>query len=68
MTLLLGIVCVAWTSFELARMSSAGAVPVAERAKGPAAGCARTGPRRKRRFAAWDDQGRSISVEDLGRR
>ncbi len=67
----LGWACVAWTIAEALRMV-AGALrssaPAAQTAHAHAA--ARTGARARRgarRFAAWDDRGRPIDVEDLGR-
>ena len=66
---LLGCACVAWTAFELFRLArsetrpafaTSGADPISTEApsRPHAAG--------RRRFAAWDDRGRPIEVEDLG--
>ena len=63
----IGIACVAWTAMELLRMSAAATRVVPD-------GAGRTGVRppnaargrRAKRFAAWDDRGRPIDVEDLG--
>ncbi len=62
---LLGMACVAWTAYEILRLVELGR----------RAGLGTEGPRttahasrsRGRRFAAWDDRGRPIHVEDLGR-
>ena len=61
---LLGMTCVAWTAYEIVRL--------AQRVRRPVLGAEAAGsdpstsrPRR-RRFAAWDDRGRPIDVEDLG--
>ena len=69
MVILLGVACVAWTALELNRLMRA------QPAFGPAARVSShdsgTGPRRSPRvgrFAAWDDRGRPITVEDLGHR
>ncbi len=66
-----GIACVAWTAFELLELSrvrpDAGAAsrPFSR----PHDNHRRTAPTgRSRRFAAWDDHGRPIDVEDLGTR
>lgn len=66
-----GIACVAWTAFELLQLSRVRpAAPAVsreplrshdDRARADARG-------RSARFAAWDDRGRPIHVEDLGTR
>ena len=61
----LGIVCVAWTATELLRMSAAALQSAPASPRNATAPASRTGPRSKR-FAAWDDHGRPIDVEDLG--
>ena len=62
---LLGLACVAWTTYEIvgllrapmaAEPTDATARPNRMRAKRPGS----------RRFSAWDDAGRRIDVEDLG--
>jgi len=62
---LLGLACVAWTTYEIVGLLRAPIAaedrpsieePVRMRAQRPG----------KRRFSAWDDSGRSIDVEDLG--
>lgn len=61
---LLGMTCVAWTAYEIVRL--------VQRARRPVLGAeaAASDPRTprppRRRFAAWDDRGRPIDVEDLG--
>ena len=75
----LGIACVAWTGSELIRLALAALrdaqmqplQPSAHRNSG--ARQDRSNPKaqnaaRARRFAAWDDRGRPIDVEDLGHR
>ena len=59
----LGIACVAWTTFEVHRLASASR---ATSFRIHSAGPIEARPRFER-FAAWDDRGRPISVEDLGR-
>lgn len=70
MAILLGIACVAWTTFELIRLGQAEPRHRAE-AKGGLRRAATVrssySPRRPR-FTAWDDHGRPITVDDLGRR
>lgn len=63
---LLGMTCVAWTAYEILRLVQAAARPT--HAEGIAGGeASRPSPRPRRvRFAAWDEQGRPIDVEDLG--
>jgi len=66
-----GIACVAWTAFELLQLSRIQtAAPVASRASRPAPDDRGRADAlgRSRRFAAWDDRGRPIHVEDLGTR
>ena len=66
-----GIACVAWTAFELLQLRRVGLAGTPEAPPGPRAcdGLRRgTEPGRRRRFAAWDDRGRPIDVEDLGPR
>ena len=58
----IGIACVAWTATELLRMSAAALASTPAR---PAATRARR-PDRPSRFAAWDERGRPIEVDDLG--
>jgi len=72
MLAVLGWACVAWTSFELIRLWNASQVQV--RVRDDIASARRHGstpPRRSHahfdRFAAWDDRGRPIVVEDLGK-
>ena len=68
----IGIACVAWTATELLRMSAAAVAEVS--APDAASSTTRTegepgarAPRRRaKRYAAWDDRGRPIEVEDLG--
>ena len=72
MMMWLGLFCLAWTTLELGRlaraaairreaMASLGAEPLrAARAEASTGGAGR--------FAAWDDDGRAIHVEDLGGR
>lgn len=68
----IGIVCVVWTATELLRMSAAAAGAHADAAATEPhgrSGARDTAPKartRSRRFAAWDDRGRPIEVEDLG--
>lgn len=60
----LGWACVAWTFAELMRMG------LTESAARTAPIRSRTAPHSRvgtRRFAAWDERGRPIVVEDLGR-
>ncbi|MAG33397.1 MAG: hypothetical protein CL908_21180 [Deltaproteobacteria bacterium] len=57
----LGIACVAWTTLELVRMRDVSVAQVPASKPSPASG--QPSPRR---FAAWDDEGRRICVEDLG--
>ena len=61
---LLGMACVAWTAFEISRLVERGKRP-ALAAEGSASEPRARRPRR-RRFAAWDEAGRPIDVEDLG--
>jgi hypothetical protein len=76
----IGVGCVAWTAIELFRMSSTSvtiAMPATSRSmhtrpqaapRAPAQSpnhAAR--PSRTPRFTAWDDRGRPVTVEDLGR-
>ncbi|MEM9176354.1 MAG: hypothetical protein AAGC67_14090 [Myxococcota bacterium] len=61
---LLGMACVAWTAFEIARLVQRTGRPSLA-AEGPPAE-ARPPRRRRRHFAAWDERGRPIDVEDLG--
>ncbi len=56
----IGIACVAWTLFELVGFARTGVRRPAPRAR------VRMRPG-ARRFAAWDQRGRRIVVEDLGR-
>ncbi len=76
----IGLGCVAWTAIEVFRLSSTSAtiaMPAATRPLGTAqqTGAGRSPqstPSAERaartpRFAAWDDRGRPVSVEDLGR-
>ncbi len=68
----LGVVCVAWTSFELARLWHASQVEdrsleSALRGAGFArGGTGRVEMKRSRRLSAWDERGRPVFVEDLG--
>jgi hypothetical protein len=62
MLAVLGWACVAWTSFELIRLWNASQVQV--RVHDDLASAHRH--RAHQRFAAWDDRGRPIVVEDLG--
>lgn len=64
MILLLGMTCVAWTAYEIVRLVQPARGPVLG-AEGAASASHPSRPRR-RRFAAWDDRGRPIDVEDLG--
>ena len=76
----IGLGCVGWTAFEVFRLASTSvtiAVPAGARAMRPLNPCeaSRTGQAsspaehsgRVPRFAAWDDRGRPVTVEDLGR-
>lgn len=66
---LLGVVCVGWTIFELARLGQSAARVQGAQARTQSTRTRPTGPRsRARRFAAWDERGRRIVVEDLGGR
>ena len=62
MLAVLGCACVAWTGFELVRLWTASQIEVRVLDKSATA----HGHRRDHRFAAWDDRGRPIVVEDLG--
>lgn len=64
MLAVLGCACVAWTSFELIRLWNSSQVHVRVHENIASARRHGTG----QRFAAWDDRGRSIVVEDLGER
>ncbi|HEB88028.1 MAG TPA: hypothetical protein ENI85_00510 [Deltaproteobacteria bacterium] len=72
MILWLGVLCVAWTSFELARLWHASQVgdrsleSALRSAVCPRSGAARGGMKRSRRISAWDERGRPVFVEDLG--
>ncbi|HIF93238.1 MAG: hypothetical protein ABGX04_02600 [Myxococcales bacterium] len=59
-----GLTCVAWTSLELVRPWNASRVAIALDCERPHAK-ARLAMNRQR-FAAWDESGRMIVVEDLG--
>ncbi len=69
MVTVVGIACVAWTIYEVVRLArgkpvlgpTIGASPRDE----AAAGESWRGPRASH-FAAWDDHGRPIAVEDIG--
>lgn len=61
---LLGMVCVVWTAYEISSLVGRAQRPVLA-AEGPASEDRPPRPRR-RRFAAWDERGRPIDVEDLG--
>ena len=61
---LLGMVCVAWTAYEISRLVARVVRPVLA-AEGPDSEERPPRPRR-RRFAAWDERGCPIDVEDLG--
>ena len=65
MVFVLGMVCVAWTVLELVRLSRETPSLVGSRSTGR-----RPAPSRPRHapLAAWDDQGRPISVEDVSLR
>ena len=77
----IGIGCVAWTVIEVFRLSSTSvtvAMPAAgaqRMAEAPSHGVSPKRPSPARvsrsgkapRFAAWDDRGRPVTVEDLGR-
>jgi hypothetical protein len=66
---LLGVVCVGWTIFELARLGqSAARVQEAQTPTGSTRAGASGTRSRVRRFAAWDERGKRIVVEDLGGR
>ena len=60
----LGLACVAWTSLELVRLWNASRVPIVLDCERPHARARRT--MNPQRFAAWDESGRVIVVEDLG--
>lgn len=61
---LLGMACVVWTAYEISRLAQRAGRPVLT---GEAPDSDPRSPRpRRRRFAAWDDLGRPIDVEDLG--
>ncbi|MBK7947653.1 MAG: hypothetical protein IPK00_02660 [Deltaproteobacteria bacterium] len=63
MVYVLGLGCIAWTIFELARLAQP--TPSLARAASPT-GSQRPSPGPKRvPLAAWDDQGRPICVEDV---
>jgi len=66
-----GIACVAWTAFELLQLSgvrTAGSAAAREIPHPHEDRPRAAAPGRARRFAAWDDRGRPIHVEDLGTR
>jgi len=65
---LLGATCVAWTVFELARMTRAvlRTVPPGDPIRVPRSSQRAADPRAPRRFDAWDERGNRIVVEDLG--
>jgi len=60
--------CVAWTAFELFRLARGDVRPAfATLGDEPIAEPTPRSPRpRRRNFAAWDDRGRPVEVEDLG--
>jgi hypothetical protein len=60
----LGWACVAWTFAELMRMGLTGSAARTAPMRPRTATQSRAGTRR---FAAWDERGRPIVVEDLGR-
>ena len=67
---LLGMACVAWTAYEISRLVERGRRPAIAVAGAPAdttrASEARPPRPRRRKFAAWDESGRPVEVEDLG--
>lgn len=68
---LLGLCCVAWTVFELTRLIRSARTAPAPSARPPETDTrprsdSAASSRPRRRFAAWDDLGRPIPVEDLG--
>lgn len=67
---LLGATCVAWTVFELARMTRAAlrTVPAGDPIRVPRSSQRAADRRAPRRFDAWDERGNRIVVEDLGSR
>lgn len=69
MILLLGIACLTWTLFELARLCETAPTPLGPLSAtgSPASRPNASAPGRKR-FRAWDESGRSIQVDDLGAR
>lgn len=64
-----GLACVAWTTFEvigLLRTATVSGRPAPREARAQRVRFAPGSPERPGRFAAWDDRGRPITVEDLG--
>lgn len=72
MLTVLGLACVAWTSFELMRLWNASRVAIELDCEfgGPGDSVRSEARARRRmnaqRFAAWDERGRPIVVEDVG--
>ena len=65
MAFVLGMACIAWTVFELVRMSRETPSLVRPRPASRGDGSMR---RDRPPLAAWDEQGRPIFVEDVSRR
>ena len=65
MVFVLGMTCIAWTVFELVRMSRETPSLVRPR---PASRVDRSMRRDRQPLAAWDEQGRPIFVEDVSLR
>lgn len=62
---LLGIACVVWTVFELARLARETPSLVRPHATHRGASAHRSPRPRRTPLAAWDDEGRPIFVEDV---